>query len=132
VSRAEDCPTPLAAFAHPAEALRRLAGVAETRDHELLREALSLAVGTGPALHGDAAVANCIGDGRWIDFDLAAQGPPEADLATLAMRDRVHAQDSTSTSASTTMSIDSSSSQDTSGQRSRSSSNTTRTISSSR
>jgi len=86
-----DCPTSLAAFAHPDEALRRLELLPETADHELLREALSQPVGKGQALHGDAAVANCIGEGRWIDFDFAAQGPPEADVATLLMRDRVHA-----------------------------------------
>jgi hypothetical protein len=94
-----DCSTPLAGFAHPADALRRLAMVGESQDHELLREALSFPLGAGQALHGDAAIVNCIGDGRWIDFDLTAQGPPEADLATLVLRDRVHARDGESAAA---------------------------------
>jgi Phosphotransferase enzyme family len=86
----EDCTLPLADFAHPREALRRLASVRETPDHELLREALALPQSGGQALHGDAAVSNCVGDGRWLDFDFAGRGPREADVATLMMRDLVH------------------------------------------
>ena len=94
-----DFPLPLADFAHPTEALRRLARVAETPDHELLRGALSLPAERGQALHGDAAVSNCIAGGSWIDFDLAARGPREADVATLVMRDWVHRRDGESTAA---------------------------------
>lgn len=88
-----DFPLPLADFAHPTEALLRLDRVAETPDHELLRDALSLPAEGGQALHGDAAVTNCIAGGDWIDFDLAARGPREGDVATLVMRDWVHRQE---------------------------------------
>jgi hypothetical protein len=94
-----DFPSPLADFGHPTEALRRLGRVAETADHELLRGALSLPVEHGQALHGDAAVSNCIAGGDWIDFDLAARGPREADVATLVMRDWVHRRDGESAGA---------------------------------
>jgi phosphotransferase family enzyme len=95
----EDYRLPLAAFAHPAEALRRLAGLPESPDHELLRGALTLPTADGQALHGDAAVNNCVGDGRWIDFDLAARGPREADVATIVMRDAVHGRHGESSGA---------------------------------
>lgn len=94
-----DFPLPLADFGHPTEALRRLGRVAETADHELLRGALSLPAERGQALHGDAAVSNCIAGGDWIDFDLAARGPREADVATLVMRDWVHRRDGESAGA---------------------------------
>lgn len=68
-------------------------GSLKTPDHELLRDALSLPAEGGQALHGDAAVTNCIAGGDWIDFDLAARGPREGDVATLVMRDWVHRQE---------------------------------------
>jgi Ser/Thr protein kinase RdoA (MazF antagonist) len=62
----------------------------ESRDHELLRRTLALPVARGQALHGDAALGNCLGRGLWLDFELTGRGPREADLATMLLRDRVH------------------------------------------
>ena len=64
-----------------------------------VRGALSLQTERGQALHGDAAVSNCIAGGAWIDFDLPARGPREADVATLVMRDWVHQRDGRSAEA---------------------------------
>jgi hypothetical protein len=44
-------------------------------------------------------MSNCIAGGDWIDFDLAARGPREADVATLVMRDWVHRRDGESAGA---------------------------------
>jgi hypothetical protein len=61
---------------------------------ELLRElGLRQPAGRTQALHGDAHLANCLPGPLWHDFETACSGPPELDLAALALSARVRNDD---------------------------------------